>query len=155
MPPSLRWGSLCAVHLGLNSLTGITDPLRGVVQIGSDERLTDFTGVRSVDTRTDGARRFAVLREGGELHLDFLDRPLTRVEAACLGRDGCCLVARRHVFFYGWDGAGRAVRTLPEEFRASEICTSNGRVACIGRCGGEDRIFVAGREEPLPALPAP
>ena len=154
LPDSLDWPGLRRIHLGLNSLTGIAGPLRGVVQYGADPKLTNFTGVRTVDTRTDGARHFAVLREGGELHLDSRpDAPVPGVQAACLGPDGAYFAADGGLFWCGWDGAQQVLRALPPAFCALEVRATDQGYACLGRQDGQEVLYVSGREQPLSSPP--
>lgn len=157
LPDSLRWQQVRQLRLGLNSLSAVAGELCAALQYGSDPALHDFTGIRSLHTRTDGARRYAVLRENGDLFTDMRDKPIPRVQAACLSPQGYFYADSRCLIQIYFNDIPRSRLVLPKGsgYQAQEICADEHRAVVLYRAEDRDILMTSWQKGPLPALPEP
>lgn len=153
LPDGLCWQQAQQLRLGLNSLSCIVGELRGGLQYGSAPALHSFTGIRSLYTRSDGVRRYAVLRENGDLYVDGRDQPIPHVRAACLSPQGYFYATDKLFSLLRFDGTTQALLCLPKGSAVQEICADENNAVLLCRVGERDVLLTTWQNGPLPALP--
>lgn len=130
-----EWEELCWVGAGLNSITGIRRKGRGVMQMGSDSRLTDFSDVKAIYTRSIGrSYRYALLRMNNTLITDD-GEVIEHVSAANLWENGYIYAVCRKIYMREFHS--QAVYELdnshiPDDYRITEVYAGNSIAVCGG-----------------------
>lgn len=115
------WKDIRWVGAGLNSITAVRGVGRSLLELGSDGRLTEYSGVRAAATRSADRHRYAVLKEDGTLLMD--DGAMAgSVSAANLCREGYVYASGSTLFFRAYGSDTVQKYTVPEKGMAVEVC---------------------------------
>ncbi len=126
------WQNLHWVHMGTNSVCGISGPVCRAVQLFSDPALCDRTGLKAVYTRTtDDDLHYALLFEDDTLVTDTVPTPLPQVDAAALSMFGCVYIRKGQLWLRPYQTApDMSIATLPKGFNPGELHCRNDLVLC-------------------------
>ena len=126
------WQNLHWVHMGTNSVSGISGPVCRAVQLYCEPSLCDRTGLKAVYTRTmDAERHYALLFEDDTLLTDITDTPVQQVEASALSMFGCVYIRQGQLWLRPYHGGPeQLLATLPKGFVSKELHCRNDLVLC-------------------------
>lgn len=115
------WKKIRWVGAGLNSVTAIRERSGNLLELGSDSRITEFSGVRAAYTWSEGKCRYGVLKEGGSWIMDdgFV---ADGVCAGNLDRDGYVYAVGRELIFRRYGEGGIIRYRIGGDREVVEVC---------------------------------
>lgn len=135
------WEEIRWIGAGLNSLTAVRGANRHLLELGSDEGLNDFSNVKAAYTwSADGCRRYAVLRENGDLSMDDKTRE-KGVSAANISQKGYFFAIGQEIFWKEFDTGNKKKYTLPAEYTITELCECRSNIYCRAKAAAEEKLF--------------
>lgn len=138
--PVTEWNDLYWVGAGLNSITAIRGRNRCVIELGSDSRLSEFSDVSAVYTRSvEGDCRYMVLKENGVLVMDDGEME-TDVDAAVIDQDGYIYAVGEEIIFRKFDSKTKKSDRLADVAggRILELCKSRSHIYARAVCSSAE-----------------
>ncbi|MCI9123331.1 MAG: hypothetical protein HFH35_04505 [Eubacterium sp.] len=142
--PVTEWNDLYWVGAGLNSITAIRGRNRCVMELGSDSRLSAYSDVGAVYTRSvEGCCRYMVLKENGVLVMDDGETE-TEVGAAAIDRDGYVYAVGEEIIFRKFDSKTKKSGRLAGAAggRILELCKSRSHIYARAVCSDGEILAV-------------
>lgn len=126
------WQNLHWVHMGINSVSGISGQVCRAVQINSAPAIAEQTGLKAVYTRTtDDSKHFALLQEDNTLLTDNAVSPISHVEAAALSMYGCVYICHNKLWLLPYHSPqSQKIAELPPNFHPEQLCCRDDRILC-------------------------
>lgn len=92
------WKEIQWVGVGLNSLTAIREKNKNLLELGSDNKITEFSNVKAAYTWSEGICRYGILKENGTFIMDD-GIQIEGVCAANIEREGYLYATKETLYF--------------------------------------------------------
>lgn len=140
------WHDIRWVGAGLNSITAIMGNARSLLELGSDIRLHEFSGVKAAYTWSgDGKRKYGVLKENGDFIMDDGNRE-ENVDAAYMDEGGYLYAAGSKIFLRRFGSEKKLCRAIEQGYTAIALCRRRSTV-CVRAVSGMGETLLAKMEE--------
>lgn len=116
-----EWKKIRWIGAGLNSMTAIREKSGNLLELGSDSKITEFSGVKAAYTWSEGKCRYGILKENGSWIMDD-GLQVEGVCAANLDREGYVYVIGTELFFRQYDQVKVVRYSVKENGGITEVC---------------------------------
>lgn len=115
------WKKIRWIGVGLNSITAIREKNGNLLELGSDSKITEFSGVKAAYTWSDGKCRYGILKENGIFIMDDGGQ-VDGVCAANIDREGYLYTNGTELFFRRFEIWEERKCRIGMEGRIAEVC---------------------------------